>query len=56
MALRHLEAGGQVTRFYLIIVAATKESSEDRRLAWCPDLNEEITVEEWQDICLQSQV
>ena len=45
----------QSSKFYQIIMAAGKESSEDKRLACCSDLDEEITVEEWQDICFQCQ-
>lgn len=40
-ALSRPEAGGQISRIYQIIV----ESS----------VSKEITVEDWQDICLQAQ-
>lgn len=49
-------AAGLISKFYQIILNATKESSEDKRLAWCSDLNEDITVEEWKDICFQCHV
>lgn len=41
--------------FYKTLISGTQESSEERRLAWCADLEQEITESEWQIICTQSQ-
>lgn len=34
----------------------SKESSEDKRRAWCSDLKGELTVKEWKDVYLQCHV
>ena len=39
----HYGAAGLISKCQ-IIIAAGKESSEDKRLAWCSDLDEDITA------------
>lgn len=56
IAVNYCGKPGLISRFYQIITTKPKESSEDKRRAWCLDLKEEITVEEWKYACLQSQV
>ena len=45
-----------ISIFHKILLSASPESSEYKRLAWCTDLGEEITGSEWQSICAQSQI
>ena len=44
-----------ISIFYKILSSGSPETSEDKRLAWCADLGEEITGSEWQNICTLSQ-
>lgn len=56
IAVNFCGRAGLISRFYHNIIAKSLESSDDKRHAWCLDLKEEITDEEWQHVCLQSQV
>lgn len=46
---------GLTSSFYAIIMDGSQASSDNKRLAWCADLNSEITNEDWQRICSRSQ-
>lgn len=49
--LKHLENGGQVIILYDIFVSKCKESSDNILQAWRMDLTENITEEEWTEVC-----
>lgn len=46
---------GVISMFYKTLLLGTQESSEEKRLAWCIDLKQEITDSEWQTVCKKSQ-
>lgn len=47
---------GLTSSFYASIMEGSKVSSDRKRLAWCEDLNSVISTEDWQKICLKSQI
>ena len=55
--LGHLQGRGQVSFLYKLIIDASKESSNSKRLAWSNDLGTEISQVDWQTVChdVQSQ-
>lgn len=55
VALKLQQGKGQVSALYNILVEHSRESSEGRLLAWREDLQEDVTEEEWSDICLKAQ-
>jgi len=55
ITLNHLNGAGQVSLFYKLISTNCKENTEKKRLAWCQDISENITEDEWQSICLKAQ-
>ena len=55
IAVNHNSKRGRISRFYEIVMDSSQASSENKRLAWCEDLNDEITVEDWQKVCLNAQ-
>lgn len=46
---------GLTSSVYAAIMEGSKVSSDNKRLAWCENLNWEIAIEDWQKICLNSQ-
>ncbi len=49
--LDHLQGRGQVSFLYKLMVDASKESSDSKRLAWSYDLGTEISEDEWKIVC-----
>lgn len=41
--------------FYRLISTYCRENTDNKLLAWCQDINENITEDEWQSICLKAQ-
>ena len=55
MIVAYSTGRGQVSLIYDMFVRMSTESSEGRRLAWCDDLNSEISVEDWEKACYDAQ-
>lgn len=47
---------GRISLLYNMLVEGSPESSSSRLGAWSKDLNEEITPDEWSEICQDAQV
>lgn len=54
-ALQDCYIKGQITQFYNILRENHKESSENKRQAWIQDLNMDISLDDWNTICLNAQ-
>lgn len=54
--VHHSSGHGQVSLIYDLCKTESEESSENKRLAWSTDLNAEVTIEEWGQICHKAQV
>lgn len=53
--LNNLNCGKQISMFYRLISTNCRKNTDIKRLAWCQDINENITEDEWQSICLKAQ-
>lgn len=53
--VHHLYDRGQLSKFYDILLAGSKENSMSYLAAWKNDLQENISVEDWEEACLYAQ-
>lgn len=55
MAINHHHSRGLLSKFYNILIAASKESSLSYLQAWRSDMETDILVEEWNNSCILAQ-
>ena len=46
---------GRISALYDLLVSGSKESSEHRLNSWREDIQEDISVDEWSDMCIKAQ-
>lgn len=55
IAVNHYKSRGLLSKFYNILLAASKESSLSYLQAWRAEMEKDISVEDWNNSCLLAQ-